>query len=223
MFRRLSRQVGLLLSALLVAMPGTAMALPSQAPPETRRIVAVGDLHGDMRAWLDIARDAGLIDAHNRWAGGRTTLVQLGDITDRGPDSLKIIRDLQRLAARSRARRRTGHGAARQPRSDERHRRPALCPSRRICRLRRPRIRAARRDAFYAANRAAIEAAARTTRSSPEQRDPRRLDGKETPLGWSSISAAGARRARSENGRSAIRRSPMIGDSLFVHGGISAD
>ena len=33
----------------------------------------------------------------NSWIGGRTVLVQTGDIVDRGPDSLKIIRHLQKL------------------------------------------------------------------------------------------------------------------------------
>jgi hypothetical protein len=61
------------------------------------RIVAVGDLHGDYGAWIDIARAAGLVDRKNRWAGGRTTLVQAGDIVDRGPESLKIIRHLRKL------------------------------------------------------------------------------------------------------------------------------
>src|SRR6185436_7607553 len=61
-------------------------------------IVAVGDLHGDYSAWFDIARDARLIDPKGRWVGGNTTLVQLGDVTDRAPDSLKIIRSLQQLA-----------------------------------------------------------------------------------------------------------------------------
>src|SRR3954454_8016135 len=67
------------------------------AAPAPQRIVAVGDLHGDYSAWQDIARGAGLIDAGGHWSGGATTLVQLGDITDRGPDSLKIVRSLQQL------------------------------------------------------------------------------------------------------------------------------
>lgn len=61
------------------------------------RIVAVGDLHGDYDAWLDIARAARLVDSNNHWAGSKTVLVQTGDITDRGPDSLKIIRHLMQL------------------------------------------------------------------------------------------------------------------------------
>ena len=61
------------------------------------RIIAVGDLHGDYDAWAVIARHAGLTDAKGKWAGGNATLVQLGDVVDRGPDSLKIIRHLMKL------------------------------------------------------------------------------------------------------------------------------
>ena len=47
----------LMLSAFFLAM---TLAAPAAAQ---ERIVAVGDLHGDYDAWLDIARNAGLIDA----------------------------------------------------------------------------------------------------------------------------------------------------------------
>src|SRR5690242_11446157 len=86
--RRLIRPV-LLLSAMLAA--SQAFAAPAQ------RIIAVGDLHGDFQAWQDIARGAGLIDANGHWAAGKTILVQMGDVTDREPDSLKIIRSLEQL------------------------------------------------------------------------------------------------------------------------------
>nr|WP_137677346.1 metallophosphoesterase [Parerythrobacter lutipelagi] len=79
-------------AALCLAVPATAIA-----QEEPRRIVAIGDLHGDFEAWQRIARAAGLIDEDGNWTGGDTALVQLGDITDRGPDSLKIIRHLQEL------------------------------------------------------------------------------------------------------------------------------
>ena len=73
-----------------------AGVMPARAA-ETQRIVAVGDLHGDHDAWLAIARAAGVVDRKGKWTGGKTVLVQLGDIVDRGPDSLPIIRDLMRL------------------------------------------------------------------------------------------------------------------------------
>lgn len=72
----------------------SAQDQPLSAP---ERIVVVGDLHGDFEAWQAIARAADLIDDGGKWSGGATTLVQMGDVTDRGPGSLKIIRHLQEL------------------------------------------------------------------------------------------------------------------------------
>ena len=93
MFRRFWMGICCIIAALMVAVAASA---PVQARA-TQRIVAVGDLHGDYPAWIAIARDAGLIDSKNRWTGGRTILVQTGDIVDRGPDSLKIIKHLRKL------------------------------------------------------------------------------------------------------------------------------
>ena len=92
---RIARVALLALAALLFLTP--AVALAAKPPPE--RIVAVGDLHGDFQAWQTIARAAGLIDEGGHWAGGKTTLVQLGDVLDRQPDSLQIVRSLQQLEA----------------------------------------------------------------------------------------------------------------------------
>jgi len=78
-----------------LALAAVAGAPAAAAAPQ--RIVAVGDLHGDYAAWTQIARAAGVIDSKGHWSGGKTVLVQMGDITDRGPDSLKIVRSLQQL------------------------------------------------------------------------------------------------------------------------------
>ncbi|MFP6808589.1 MAG: metallophosphoesterase [Pseudomonadales bacterium] len=66
------------------------------------RIVAIGDLHGDYEQFRAVLKMTGLIDNRGRWSGGKTHLVQTGDIPDRGPDSIKIIRDLQKLAKSAR-------------------------------------------------------------------------------------------------------------------------
>jgi Calcineurin-like phosphoesterase len=85
------------------AIPGVVLA-DEMVPPMPARVIAIGDLHGDLVAWRAIARDAGLIDAKGKWTGGATVLVQTGDVVDRGADSRAIIQDLMRLqkeAARS--------------------------------------------------------------------------------------------------------------------------
>ena len=64
---------------------------------EAGAVVAVGDLHGDVAATLDVLRLAGVVDREGRWSGGDTTLVQTGDVTDRGPDSKGVIALLRRL------------------------------------------------------------------------------------------------------------------------------
>jgi len=89
-------RLGIFVAALGLALPAVAYSAPPSAAP-VHRIVAVGDLHGDFAAWRAIAQAAGLTDGRGRWTGGAAVLVQTGDVVDRGPDGLKIIRDLMRL------------------------------------------------------------------------------------------------------------------------------
>ncbi|MFB0565363.1 MAG: metallophosphoesterase [Candidatus Aminicenantaceae bacterium] len=66
------------------------------------KIVAVGDIHGDYENFVTILKSTGLIDEKLHWTGGKTHLVQTGDIMDRGPDAKKVydlIRKLEKEAA----------------------------------------------------------------------------------------------------------------------------
>ncbi|MEO7365859.1 MAG: metallophosphoesterase [Sphingomicrobium sp.] len=101
MIQTIRKWLEFVLIAMVAASSLAASSLAGAAPPQ--RIVAVGDLHGDFDAWRQIALKANIIDARNRWAGGASTLVQLGDIADRGPDSLKIITHLMKLQAQAAA------------------------------------------------------------------------------------------------------------------------
>ena len=95
--RRLVLQTVLLIWLVCgAAIPRVALA-DEIVPPMPARVIAIGDLHGDLAAWRAIARDAGLIDAKGKWSGATTVLVQTGDVPDRGPDSKAIIQDLMRL------------------------------------------------------------------------------------------------------------------------------
>ena len=45
--------------------------------PAAARLVAIGDLHGDMSKTRRAFKTAGLIDSQDRWTGGTTTAVQV--------------------------------------------------------------------------------------------------------------------------------------------------
>jgi hypothetical protein len=76
-----------------------AGARAAEEPPG--RVVAIGDIHGAYDGLVSILRAADLIDDDNRWIGGATTLVQTGDIVDRGAGVRKVLdllMDLERQA-----------------------------------------------------------------------------------------------------------------------------
>lgn len=65
---------------------------------EAQRIVAFGDVHGDLDATRRALRLAGAIDDDDRWIGGRLVVVQTGDQLDRGDDEVAVLRLLERLS-----------------------------------------------------------------------------------------------------------------------------
>jgi calcineurin-like phosphoesterase family protein len=74
--------------------------LPAASPCEwngIERVVAVGDVHGAYDRFVEILKVAGIVDSDLRWAGGRTHVVQLGDVLDRGDDSRKALDLIRRL------------------------------------------------------------------------------------------------------------------------------
>ena len=64
---------------------------------DVKRIVAVGDIHGDYEAFIKILEGTGIIDDELNWIGKETHLVQIGDVLDRGPDAKKIFDLLMKL------------------------------------------------------------------------------------------------------------------------------
>src|SRR5947209_18074580 len=212
----LRRIIGI--AALALAALITAPAVAEQPP----RIVAVGDLHGDYAAWQNIARAAGVIDASGHWAGGKTVLVQMGDITDRWADSLKIVRSLQQLqkeAPRKGGRVVVvlGNHEAMNLLGDNRYTTAgeyaAFADS----------GSAARRDRVFEANRARLEAAYRAAdpKVTPEQVRAKWMA--EHPLGWVEHRLAWS--PTGELGQWATHNPAVakIGGTLFVHGGLSTE
>lgn len=57
----------------------------------------VGDVHGHRDVLVRLLRDAGLVDARERWSGADAKLWLLGDLVDRGPDGFGSIELVMRL------------------------------------------------------------------------------------------------------------------------------
>lgn len=65
--------------------------------PPAQRLIAIGDLHGDLvkaRAALQVAE---VIDKNDHWVGGETVVVQVGDLFDRGGEEIKVLYLLEKL------------------------------------------------------------------------------------------------------------------------------
>lgn len=71
--------------------------------PSPRRLVAIGDLHGDMQAALRVLHLSGATDPNGKWTGGDLVVVQVGDQIDRGNDDRAVLDLFDRLATDARA------------------------------------------------------------------------------------------------------------------------
>lgn len=96
-----------MLGALLIGASAEVSKAEPPAPPTfypaTERIVAIGDVHGDLGAARRALRLAGAIDASDRWSGGDLVVVQTGDQLDRGEDEQEILDWFDRLTEEARA------------------------------------------------------------------------------------------------------------------------
>jgi hypothetical protein len=69
---------------------------------DVRRVVAIGDIHGDHQRLVELLQAAGLVDAKNAWTGGATHLVLNGDFVDRGDHSRQVLDLLMDLEPQAR-------------------------------------------------------------------------------------------------------------------------
>lgn len=186
------------------------------------RIVVIGDLHGDYGAYRDIVSAAGVSDREGHWSGGRTTLIQMGDMTDRGPSSLAIMRDLRALAPQAER-----HGGQVIVLVGNHEAMNVIGDLRYVSEGEyaafRDRNSQVRRDRVYEANRAAIEAFYSTTEPPLDADQARSAWLASYPLGM-----AEHRLAWSPGGEigSWVKQLPaavLLDGTLFVHGGLSAE
>ena len=92
----------LLALGLLLALAGLSVPLGAQdAPPEaasrTERLVAIGDVHGDLETFCRLLARLELVDEELRWRGADARCVQLGDLIDRGARGREVLELAMRL------------------------------------------------------------------------------------------------------------------------------
>lgn len=90
-------------SRLALALVAALLAAPAGLAQHPPRIVAVADIHGAYAPFVSILTKAGLIDAQQKWTGGRAVFVQTGDYTDRGADVRRVLDLLMALEESARS------------------------------------------------------------------------------------------------------------------------
>ncbi len=92
----------ILMMTMLLLLAGWAWAAPAPAQ-SLGSVIAIGDVHGDFDNLVAILQHTGLIDQQKHWVGGKTTLVQVGDLLDRGPkprDVMDLLMALEKEASK---------------------------------------------------------------------------------------------------------------------------
>lgn len=86
------------LAAVLTSAVVTAQPSPTvRSASSSARIVAVSDVHGAYDSLVSVLKAARLVDDKLAWSGGRATLVVVGDVLDRGSGSRRVLELLMRL------------------------------------------------------------------------------------------------------------------------------
>jgi calcineurin-like phosphoesterase family protein len=90
-------------SAPVVAPPTPVTLSAAISRPGADRVVAIGDLHGDLEATRRVLRLASAIDERDHWAGGKLVVVQTGDLIDRGDGDRDVLELVERLVTEAKA------------------------------------------------------------------------------------------------------------------------
>ena len=75
----------------------TAPAVARYDIRTTETVVAFADVHGAYEDWTALLQELGVVDTQLNWSAGKTHLVSLGDLIDRGPGSRQVVELLMKL------------------------------------------------------------------------------------------------------------------------------
>jgi len=79
------------LPVVLLAIASLLPAVATTPASSNGLLVAIGDIHGDFDDFCAILQRVELIDEQRHWTGGKATLVQVGDLIDRGPKPREVL------------------------------------------------------------------------------------------------------------------------------------
>jgi hypothetical protein len=88
---------GFALSAFLLLTASMVFSNSANQAKPADRLIAIGDIHGDFHDFALLLKRVGLVEAQNHWSGGKLTLVQTGDLIDRGPQGRQVMELLMSL------------------------------------------------------------------------------------------------------------------------------
>ena len=87
----------ILFTLLLSSMVYLSPAVGAYEVKTSARVVAFADVHGAYDDWVALLKEVGVVDDQLNWSGGKTHLVSVGDLIDRGPGSRQVVELLKKL------------------------------------------------------------------------------------------------------------------------------
>ncbi len=76
---------------------GATLPTPPTFYPTVERIIAIGDLHGDLNRAQQVFQMAEITDQNHHWIAGDLVVVQTGDLLDRGDQEQALLQFLNQL------------------------------------------------------------------------------------------------------------------------------
>ncbi len=220
---RAARRTRLAVAAVLLAIAAPSAAAPADCTfSGAPRVVAVGDVHGAYERFAAILLSAGVVDGNGHWTGGRTHLVQTGDVLDRGIETRRCLDLLMRLEgearkAGGRLHALLGNHEAMNMVGDLRYVKPAEYEL-----FRTPRSAELKHHLYERSMASARDAAKQRGEKFDEDAFRARFDA-QVPLGF--VERTQALSAEGSYGRW-LRQRPaavVVNDVAFVHGGLTPE
>ncbi len=91
----------LLITVLITSLVYLSPAVVAYEVKTSERVVAFADVHGAYDDWVALLKEVGVVDDKLNWSGGKTHLVSVGDLIDRGPGSRQVVELLKKLDAQA--------------------------------------------------------------------------------------------------------------------------